>query len=230
MDLSSASPASEAPLRPFIHVNIALDAHGNAVGSDGRSLNISCQEDWQRVHLLRERYAAVAVGCRTWNLDRPQLTAREERLGRRATRQPARVIFCSGNHCALPADDRPTFHVGARPDRGGNVLHISAEGRSLRAPLRMLASAGIHDMLIEGGPTLLGSFFRDGCVDLCTFFVRTTDLGAAREALRRCTWLPSRVSEAAAPSRYGLGTLFKAEEKDLGAPSEKGLDDGRTTT
>ncbi|MBO0883909.1 MAG: dihydrofolate reductase family protein, partial [Mycobacterium sp.] len=63
-------------MRPFIHLNFAIDQWGRHCGASGKPLQVSCGQDWQRVHALREQYDAVAVGAQTWLLDRPRLNVR----------------------------------------------------------------------------------------------------------------------------------------------------------
>jgi diaminohydroxyphosphoribosylaminopyrimidine deaminase/5-amino-6-(5-phosphoribosylamino)uracil reductase len=83
----------------------------------------------------------------TVRADDPALTARE--VG--AARQPRRLAFGQG----------PLPH--------GSELELrSAE---LREELEALASEGVRSLLLEGGPTLAGSFLARGLVDKLLVFV-----------------------------------------------------------
>lgn len=169
-------------MRPFVHLNFAIDVTTElSVASAGAE--VSCAADWRRVHQLREDYDAIAVGARTWNLDRPRLTARPERLGREPARQPVRVIF-SGSQVCMPAQPgTPVFAVGqAVLDNADTVLTAPTHG--LDHPLAVLAGHGIRSMLVEGGATLLRSFLQQGLFDCLTLYIRADDAGSAERAAR----------------------------------------------
>ncbi len=154
--------------RPFIHINFAIDATA-APGHGFAELSVSCAADWQRVHALREQYDAVAVGGRTWEIDRPRLNVRPERLGREPSRQPARVVF-AGNKTQI-----------SEPD----VVVVSDPVHSLSGPLRELHARGIASMLVEGGPTLIRSFLIQGYADQMTVFARAGSPSAAEFRARQ---------------------------------------------
>lgn len=168
--------------RPFIHINLAMDAEGRVASPSGSALALSCREDWRRVHRLRESLDAVAVGARTWLLDRPSLTARVERLGREPLRQPARVIFAGSHLCPVEPGGRPTFVVSRDAPVCENLVHIRSCQHRLGGPLRLLRRHGIRSMLVEGGPTLLRSFLSAGYADRVTLYVRTRRTETALEA------------------------------------------------
>jgi len=179
--------------RPFIHLNFAVDRAGRMGADDGTSLQISSAEDWCRVHQLRERSDAVAVGMATWLADRPRLDVRSSRLGRRPKRQPARVIFAGSRSCWIPEDGRRTFVVGSSAVSGGLAQLVRCRGHVLGESLAVLHESGIRSLMVEGGKTLLGSFLSQGYYDEISVFVPT---GSVTEA--------HRVVEAALP---GLPTL-----------------------
>lgn len=168
--------------RPFIHINYAAQDVCGVLHSQTHSENISCDADWRRVHTLRECYDAIAVGGKTWIVDRPRLTVRSERLGREPRRQPSRVIFAGSQACTVPVPGAQTFVVGSHRDVGPNALALTTDGHDLCRPLESLYAHGIESLLVEGGPTLLRSFIRQGFADVVTVFVRT---GSAETAARR---------------------------------------------
>lgn len=171
--------------RPFLHLNFAVDRDGRLAGSDGASLEISSAEDWRRVHALRERYQAVAVGGRTWNQDRPRLDARSELLGHEPSRQPDRVIFCGGQPCVVSPDGRRSFAVGSQAPRVSDLAFVFAADHDLRDPLATLCRHGVGSMLVEGGATLLTSFLCQGLYDRVTVFVASGSAEGAERAARR---------------------------------------------
>lgn len=191
--------------RPFIHINIALAEDGKMAAGSGESLPISCDEDWCRVHRLREDYDAVAVGARTWIRDQPRLTARPERLGREPLRQPDRVIFMGAHRpFVVGPDTRRTFVVGARMPRTAGVSFIQATDHALYRPLEALYRYQIRSMLVEGGLMLLESFLRQECIDRVTAFVRTDCPEAAIRVFNR-TLAGILITDSAA---LGTGVLL----------------------
>lgn len=158
--------------RPLIHINVAMDRDGSLASFRRNGESISCNTDWRRVHELREQYDAVAVGGRTWLMDRPRLDVRSERLGRAPNRQPARVIFAGSHRCAVTPVNRPTYVIGSTLLEGKGICAMETQGCLLRRPLQWLYHNHIRSMLVEGGPTLLWSFLEQGCVDRLTVFVR----------------------------------------------------------
>ena len=194
--------------RPVVHVNFALDESGRTAQESGEPLSLSCDEDWRRVHELREHYSAVVVGARTWILDKPCLTARSDYLGRNPRRQPERVIFAGRKHCEFQADERRTFVIGSGPATQGAIC-IESMDHGLSQPLKALRAHGISSMLVEGGLTLLRSFIRERSVDQITIYVRTESHQSAAEAIRAA--LPGFSLQNLQFERFGEGILASGE-------------------
>jgi GTP cyclohydrolase II len=191
--------------RPLIHINCAVNESGGWCHSADATARFSCPVDWRRVHGLREQYDAVAVGGRTWILDKPRLTARAEHLGREPFRQPARVIFAGGQRWQERGAGELVVVTSACHAGADSARIVASAGRDLRDPLNALFDLGIRSMLVEGGPTLAGSFLAQGFADCITVFVRTECEYSAESAARvALPGLPSRVSV----SRLGEGTLI----------------------
>lgn len=186
---------------PFVHLNFALTADARFAAGEG--LSMSCPLDWQRVHGLRECYDALAVGARTWCADAPCLAVRADRLGREPRRQPARVIFTGSRSCTIPRDDRPTFAVGACAPEG-DAAFIPVSDRELRRPLFDLGRHGVRSLLVEGGPSLLGSFLAQRLFDIVTVYVAGSSSRVAHAAARAV--LPDLPPLESA--RLGSGTLL----------------------
>lgn len=141
--------------RPFVTYKAAVTLDGRLAASSGESRWISGSESRRRVHAERARAHAVAVGMGTVRADRPLLTAR----GVAAPRQPRRLAFGRG---PLPADLELELCTGA-----------------LRDELARLAEEGVQTLLLEGGPTLAGSFLRAGLIDRLLLFVAPKLIGGA---------------------------------------------------
>lgn len=187
---------------PFVHLNFAVTADARFAAGEG--LSMSCALDWQRVHGLRECYDALAVGALTWCADAPCLAVRADRLGREPRRQPARVIFTGSRACSVPSDDRPTFTVGLCPPAGGGAAFIPVADRELRRPLFDLGRHGVRSLLVEGGPSLLGSFLAQRLFDIVTVYVAGGSSRVAHAAARAV--LPDLPPLESA--RLGSGTLL----------------------
>jgi len=170
--------------RPFIHINYAAEDGGSTSAPTAADGTISCCSDWRRVHTLRERYDAIAVGGKTWNIDRPRLTVRSERLGREPRRQPSRVIFAGSQPCQVPQPGAPAFVISSRRDVDPRAVALPMNGYDLRRPLEGLYDHGIRSLLVEGGPTLLRSFINQGVVDVMSLFVRAGTPEAADRGVR----------------------------------------------
>lgn len=155
--------------RPFIHINFALDSAAPSENTGASSVSVSCEADWQRVHTLREKYDAVAVGRRTWEIDSPRLTVRAERLGREPLRQPLRVVFARSD-------------IRFRPD---DLVVVCGTDQLLATALDQLWNRGIRSMLVEGGPSLIQSFLDQGISDEFTIFVRTDSTRVAASCAGR---------------------------------------------
>jgi diaminohydroxyphosphoribosylaminopyrimidine deaminase/5-amino-6-(5-phosphoribosylamino)uracil reductase len=111
-------------------------------------------ESRRRVHELRARMDAVAVGMGTVRADSPELTAR----GVGAERQPRRLAFGRG---PLPEGSELELRAGPLADELGR-----------------LAEEGVQSLLLEGGPTLATAFLAAGLVDKLLLFIAPTLAGA----------------------------------------------------
>ncbi len=137
--------------RPFVTYKVAVTLDGRVTVPGSRW--VSGEESRRRVHELRARSDAVAVGMGTVRADDPALTARE--VG--AVKQPRRLAFGRG---PLPA---------------GSELELR-EG-PLEEELAALAGEGVQTLLLEGGPTLAGAFLAADLVDKLLLFVAPTIAG-----------------------------------------------------
>jgi diaminohydroxyphosphoribosylaminopyrimidine deaminase / 5-amino-6-(5-phosphoribosylamino)uracil reductase len=151
LDLWEAREQNEAWLtwarlgRPFVTYKAAVAVDGRMTLPGEKW--ISGEESRRLVHELRAASDAVAVGMGTVRADNPRLDAR----GVDAPRQPRRLAFGTG---PLPAESELELLDGALEDE-----------------LARLARETVQSLLLEGGPTLAGAFFRAGLVDKLLLFV-----------------------------------------------------------
>jgi diaminohydroxyphosphoribosylaminopyrimidine deaminase/5-amino-6-(5-phosphoribosylamino)uracil reductase len=176
--------------RPWVLFKAAMTLDGRTATATGDSKWISGDSSRERVHRWRSAVDAVAVGIDTAIADDALLTAR----GVGATRQPTRVIFDS--HARLPLDSRlvstateaPVLVVagpGAEPgavdaltNAGVEVLVCGGDGAArVRAALAELGRREISALMLEGGPTLAGSFLEAGEIDELRLFYAPLILG-----------------------------------------------------
>ncbi len=131
--------------RPHVLLKLAVSADGRAVVPGRRW--VTGEESRRRVHELRARVDAVAVGMGTVRADEPRLDARDVD----AARQPRRLAF------------------GRGPLPEGSGLELRP--RPLAEELAALGAEGVQSLLLEGGPTIGAAFLAEGLVDRLLVFV-----------------------------------------------------------
>jgi diaminohydroxyphosphoribosylaminopyrimidine deaminase/5-amino-6-(5-phosphoribosylamino)uracil reductase len=131
--------------RPHVVLKLAVSVDGRAVVPGRRW--VTGAESRRRVHELRARVDAVAVGMGTVRADAPRLDARD--VG--AARQPRRLAFGRG---PLPDTSELELRTGGVADE-----------------LEALAREGVQTLLLEGGPTIAAAFLGEGLVDRLLVFV-----------------------------------------------------------
>jgi diaminohydroxyphosphoribosylaminopyrimidine deaminase / 5-amino-6-(5-phosphoribosylamino)uracil reductase len=137
--------------RPFVTYKAAATLDGRLTVPGERW--VTGEESRRLVHERRSASDAVAVGMGTVRTDAPRLDAR----GVDAPRQPRRLAFGRG---PLPTGSELELRTGP-----------------LREELEALAAEGVQSLLLEGGPTIAGSFFREDLVDKVLVFVAPTLAG-----------------------------------------------------
>jgi len=184
--------------RPYLAWKLAATLDGRSTAADGTSMWITSEESRTDVHRLRSTVDAVIAGVGTVLADDPRLTVRNLRDGTLAIRQPLRVIVDS--HGRTPADARvwdnaaPTW-VATAAEVGSTV-----DGQvDLTKLLSVLYERGVRAALLEGGPTLAGSFLQAGLVDRVIAYLAPKLLGGG----------------AAALGPAGVGTLADAVELEI---------------
>ncbi len=169
---------------PFVTAKWAMTLDGQVATRSRASKWITSEASRREAHKERARSDAIVIGSGTAIADDPTLTTRLAR-----GRSPARVVLDSKLRMPLDArlvrtvDDAPLWIVttSAAPERriaeferaGCRVLRVSARrGRvSLRMALKRLRAEGLHRVLLEGGPTLIGDAMQQGLVHRVFAFV-----------------------------------------------------------
>lgn len=140
--------------RPWVILKLATTLDGG-LAVPGRRW-VTGDASRRRVHELRARVDAVAVGMGTVRTDAPRLDAR----GVNAPRQPRRLAFGKG---PLPAGSELELRSGA-----------------LEPELRELAVEGVQTLLVEGGAQLAASFLDGDLVDELRWFMAPVIGGAPK--------------------------------------------------
>jgi len=179
-----------ASSRPKVIVNCAMTADGKIALADGTRLTISSEEDFARVHRLRNSCDAILVGINTVLKDDPSLLVKARFV--KDPRRPLRVVLDSTGR--IPADATvldERAHTLLAVAKGGEAkalkkaggrpnVHVKAFGKGrvdLRRLLEALAAMGVRSVLVEGGGETIWSFLNAGLVDEMTIFVGNMVVG-----------------------------------------------------
>lgn len=176
---------------PHVTLKLALSLDGRIAARTGASKWVTGAEARAKVHAIRARVDAVAVGIGTVLTDDPRLTVRDV-----PGPNPVRVVFDTqlriplGCQLVTTAREVPTWVLASEEaseeteqllaDNGVEVIRVppSAEGRiDVPSALRALAQRGIVTLMVEGGAELAGSFLAGRQADELHAFVAPILLG-----------------------------------------------------
>lgn len=170
--------------RPYVTLKWAQTSDGFIAGPKGQPVPISCPAGWHAVHQLRSDVDAILVGVQTAIADNPLLTVRHVPAHRpllrcvldrdlkipltsRLLHSPESgpvLIYCSRTALASDAAKkilaRPQVSLMPLPSAPGEPSRLS-----LPAMLADLHHRNITHLLVEPGPSLAGSFFRQNAAD-----------------------------------------------------------------
>jgi diaminohydroxyphosphoribosylaminopyrimidine deaminase/5-amino-6-(5-phosphoribosylamino)uracil reductase len=191
--------------QPWVIGKWASTVDGAIATRTGDSKWISNEASRRWVHRLRGRVDAVLTGIGTVLADDPQLTARgvrAKRVARRVVVDPRLRLPLDGRMIATldraPLTVATSKGAASKPkamrlrERGVEVVELPAvprrgartEGKpvlNLRPLMRHLVQAhGATNVLLEGGPGVMGSMIHQGLVDELAVFIGPRLLGDAR--------------------------------------------------
>ncbi len=206
---------------PFVLGKWAMTLDGKIATSQGHSKWISNPESLAEVHRIRGRMDGIIVGATTAKLDDPLLTARPP-----GARVASRIVLDTkaqmspDSQLAKTAETVPTLLV-CHPDFeraasrlidcGIAIIYLDTYDRCerIKLMLRELGGRNMTNVLVEGGSSLLGSFFDCRAIDEVHVFVA-----------------PKLIGGSSAPSPIaGLGLPTMDQCIKLGAPQLQLLGD-----
>ena len=178
---------------PFVTAKFAASLDGKIATAAGDSKWITGEASRAYAHRVRASVDAIMVGLNTVLKDDPELTARPG--GRTRTRQPLRVVVDSRAQTPVSAKvlDGPgmcAIAIGHDPDKsnirrleakGAVILHCPGTDQRVHLPtlLKHLVERECINLLVEGGGTLLGTFFDLHLVDKVLAFYAPIIIGGA---------------------------------------------------
>jgi len=190
--------------KPFCIVKAAVSIDGRVAAADNSSQWITDAEARQDSHRLRSESQAILVGSNTAIKDKPQLTAR---YGKQI-RQPLRVILDSTGKVVPPS---PLFDLSLAKtviftsnessshmrkiwnEYGVEVVEVKKQGSGLDlvAVLSYLGKKGVLQLLVEGGGTVIGNFFREHLINQMVIYTGPRILGDSGVPLFMDTTIPN---------------------------------------
>lgn len=152
---------------PLVTLKYAMTLDGSIAAADGSSRWVSSETAREDAHLLRAGADAVVIGAGTVRTDDPRLTVR---LPGHLEPQPRAVIVAGGD--PLPRNaaiwERDPLVISAAPLEipSGDVVLVEGAG-GVPDPVeaaRAIAGEGYLDLLLEGGATVAGAWWRAGII------------------------------------------------------------------
>ena len=175
-------------MKPKVIVNCAMSADGKIALPDKSEIKISGEEDFERVHNLRNSVDAILVGIGTVLADDPKLTVKEKYV--HDPHQPIRIVL--DTHLRTPEnalivnDKAKTIIVKDEQQPYSKkyldtvtVLSVpSKKGMlNLEKTVQALSKQGINTLLVEGGGTVIWNFITHGLVDDLFVYIGSMIIG-----------------------------------------------------
>ncbi len=154
---------------PFLILKMAMTLDGKIAASNGESKWITGEKARKRVQELRKWSDAIMIGGKTFTVDRPSLSVRNNKNEPlKSWKQPLRII-CSSK---ISKEDLNSYY----PD--GNFLLINAKTKEeWMNHLALLGNMNITSILVEGGGRLADELLHYGLIDKIEFHIAPKLLG-----------------------------------------------------
>ncbi len=170
--------------RPFVVVKVAQSLDGKIATFKGQSKWITSVASREYSRLLRDKYDCVLVGANTFKQDNPCLNGTKKVPYKaiistklkipadshilKKTPEKLIIFTSSQNKEILNSVSSPSFLFFLKENRGE---------LSLKRILKLLYKMGICSVFIEGGSSVVGSFFSSKLVDKVYFFIAPKIIG-----------------------------------------------------
>ncbi len=177
---------------PFIIAKFATSLDGKIATRNGDSRWITNQASRRLAHKLRHQVDAILVGVDTVLSDDPLLTARDSK-DKPYARQPLRIVLDSRGRIPekarllnQPGDTLIAVQEGLEGNALNRLKNLNAHILTLpvrnsmldlQTLLKTLGQRQINSLLVEGGSTVLGSFFDERLVDKVIAFIAPVVIG-----------------------------------------------------
>ncbi len=145
--------------RPFVTIKQALDDTGSMIPPPGRK-TFTSEASLTLAHSMRRRADAILTGSGTILADRPEFTVRHlpDHPGK------SRILAILDRRGRVPADDlAEATRRGLRPILFGDIGDA----------LTRLGNEGVHEVLVEAGPELMGAILAANLWDELVIIRRT---------------------------------------------------------
>ena len=153
---------------PLVTVKWAMTLDGSVAAADRTSRWISSERSREDAHRLRSNMDAVVIGAGTLRADDPRLDVRLQSFD---GPQPRPVVVAGRGE--IPGDAllwkrEPIVFAGYQLSIPSGEMVVVPDVDGYPGPVevcRALADRGMFDILLEGGPTLAGAWWRAGVID-----------------------------------------------------------------
>lgn len=178
--------------RPFVSLKLATTMDGRIATRTGESRWITGEQARSKVHALRARADAIAIGSVTACRDDPELSVRR---GEKVLRRPIRLVFDSGLSLPLGSNlvqkfPETTWVVCGHRAEVNKQKKFSSQGvRIVRSrkrlghldlpeALKALSESGLTEVFVEGGGGLAAALLKQALVDEIHWFFAPSVLGS----------------------------------------------------
>jgi len=186
---------------PFVIAKFASSLDGRTATRTGNSQWITGPAARERGHVARQAVDAIVIGAQTAINDQPQLTVRNPEAHRcTSAAHPLRIVLDSQGrvpidnavfNTLLPAstlvvttDAMPEDHASNLQKLGVELLRLPCSANikqpDLKLLLEELGKRNIQSLLVEGGHTVLGSFFDCAAVNEVWAFLAPMFIGGTK--------------------------------------------------